>query len=79
MFCQRDALVTRRRPQIHVSPGVWQEHKLEPKYLAGVTQYGIIAVVQALSPVQVSAAHGLQHTSFPVLHHLLGFAHTRVH
>ena len=78
MFCQREALVT-RRPQSHVSPGVWQEHKLEPKYLAVVTQYWVIVVIQALSPVQVSAAHGLQHTSFPVLHHLLGFAHTHVH
>ena len=77
MFCQRDALVTRRRPQIHVSPGVWQEHKLEPKYLTVVTQYWVIVVVQSLSPVQVSATHGLQHISFPCSSPSLGFAHTQ--
>ena len=49
MFCQRDALVTRRRPQSHVSPGVWQEHKLEPKYLAVVTQYWVCSTPVSLS------------------------------
>ena len=39
---QRDALITRRGPQLLVVLGAWQEHKLGPEYLAIVTQYWAI-------------------------------------
>ena len=60
-------------------PGILQARTLEWVAISFSNAWKWKVKVKSLSCVQLLGPHGLQHTGFPVLHHLLELSQTHVH